>query len=411
MKYNNLVLLSLVITLSSCVSNKNTSYRVLNKNGKIVYFERKKPLYNQMVQEDANNTNKITEKLNLINVNSEEDKKIDNNLVLDSSAYTLKSVVDTVVKSSDIKQLAKSIDKNEKTKTILDFDDIPEYYFNSKAQSKQQIQIENVNLGEQKTVKIEKQTNKKVNEKKQGFFSRLFGKNDNKNKKNEKDTTAIKNNNNKNVEQNKTITYVTNFDNTINEKKDNNIEENDNVKTGTVVFNNKQKLGKSKNSNYSGNIVKQNSNVQVNKKFELNNQVKQNDKLNVVDNKNNTKYVLASDNSQNSNKTINKINNQDNKVDIRTNNKKTTTINKTNNYLVKGKYYIQLGSFINKNRAYNLANKFNNVGTKQIVIPTTIKGKAMFRTVIGVFNTKAEAEKEIEKVLEKGYFDCYVFKE
>ena len=61
-----LLIVITILTLTSCVSSKNTSYRVVNKNGKVVYFERKKPIYNNEIisnKQELTNIQNINKKV------------------------------------------------------------------------------------------------------------------------------------------------------------------------------------------------------------------------------------------------------------------------------------------------------------------------------------------------------------
>lgn len=310
----------------------------MNKNGKVVYFERKKPLYNDKMrtnEKELTNIQNINKTLKDTKINNQITNKktagIPDNLVLDSSAYTLRSVVDTVVKDDDIEYLAKVIDKNKKVKTIKDFD-IPEHYFNSSA--KNQSASKKLQIEQAKRIELENQ----INQQEYGLFARIFGGNRNK-------TVNDVKVGQQEMQQNKTS----------------------NIKTGKVVINNNQQRGKSKNSNYA-------------RSNNTNNQ------LNVVSKATNNNRVVSSVTSNN------------------------TSNNIKSSYLQSGKYYIQLGSFIDKNKANRLMAKFNDVGDGGAVVPINVKGKIMYKVAIGTFSSKAIAEKEMEQVLERGHFDCYVFR-
>ena len=316
----NLVFILLILT--SCIPNRQTSYRVINRNGKVVYFENKKtPLYNQNIDNiKVEELSKITNKAKQTSKGTiTQHNNIDNNLVLDSSAYTLQSVVDTIVKDDDIATLAKIINKNKTNKTIKDFDNIPESYFNS-------------NIPTEEELKRNKQI-MEDNKKKDGLFSKIKG-------------------------------FFTK------EKP-----EQDFIKYELV--NNTTK------SNTTSSLTVKDDNITVKK--------------------GKTYYKP-------SNKTTNTT------TQITTNSSITTTktyikpFQSTKQITNTGKYYIQLGSFKNKENATKLINKFDNVGDEQKLIPTNTKNGLMYKAVIGNFNTKEEAEKEMEKVLNKGHFDCYVVK-
>ena len=316
----NLVFILLILT--SCIPNRQTSYRVINRNGKVVYFENKKtPLYNQNIDNiKVEELSKITNKAKQTSKGTiTQHNNIDNNLVLDSSAYTLQSVVDTIVKDDDIATLAKIINKNKTNKTIKDFDNIPESYFNS-------------NIPTEEELKRNKQI-MEDNKKKDGLFSKIKG-------------------------------FFTK------EKP-----EQDFIKYELV--NNTTK------SNTTSSLTVKDDNITVKK---------------------GKTYYKPSTKATNTT------------TQITTNSSITTTktyvkpSQSTKQITNTGKYYIQLGSFKNKENATKLINKFDNVGDEQKLIPTNTKNGLMYKAVIGNFNTKEEAEKEMEKVLNKGHFDCYVVK-
>lgn len=316
----NLVFILLILT--SCIPNRQTSYRVINRNGKVVYFENKKtPLYNQNIDNiKVEELSKITNKAKQTSKGTiTQHNNIDNNLVLDSSAYTLQSVVDTIVKDDDIATLAKIINKNKTNKTIKDFDNIPESYFNS-------------NIPTEEELKRNKQI-MEDNKKKDGLFSKIKG-------------------------------FFTK------EKP-----EQDFIKYELV--NNTTK------SNTTSSLTVKDDNITVKK---------------------GKTYYKPSTKATNTT------------TQITTNSSITTTktyvkpSQSTKQITNTGKYYIQLGSFKNKENATKLINKFDNVGDEQKLIPTNTKNGIMYKAVIGNFNTKEEAEKEMEKVLNKGHFDCYVVK-
>lgn len=415
-----------ILVLSSCISNKNTSYRVVNKNGKVVYFERKKPLLNNNIisnTQELTNIQNINKKIkNTKEVEKINNDKIDDNLILGSSAYTLKSVVDNVVKEEDISYIAKQIDKNKKTKTIQDFV-IPEYYFNDNL-NKQRIDNR---TKEEKIKQIELEN--KENEREYGLFARIFGGNRNKTVNDIEQKTEEK------LENKTTI-------------KENKEEE---LKVGSVIIDKNQQLGKSKNDKYLSKQNKSKTDNKNNINYKLASTSENNEKnvlRNIKEyNKNETKAVNAEGKQEKQEIKKQKMgffgglfgkndvmeenrenNNGTNKQDItsvkidNTVNKQSTaqtvtqTVSETSNksmqgtYLQTNKFYIQLGSFANEAKAKKLLSNFGDVGDGGRVVPVKIKDKIVYRSVIGTFNTKISAEREMEKVLNKGHFDCYVFK-
>lgn len=456
-----------ILILSSCISNKNTSYRVVNKNGKVVYFERKKPLLNNNIisnTQELTNIQNINKKIkNTKEVEKINNDKIDDNLILGSSAYTLKSVVDNVVKEEDISYIAKQIDKNKKAKTIQDFT-IPEYYFNDDV-NKQRIDNR---TKEEKIKQIELEN--KENEKEYGLFARIFGGNRNKvtenivSKEDKEQIKKLESENQKNEQEyglfarifggnrNKTVNDI---EQKTEEKVENSstTEENkeEELKIGNVIIDKNQQLGKSKNDKYLSKQNKSKTDNKNNINYKLAS-TSENNEENVLRNikeynKNETKAVNAEgkqekqeikkqksgffgglfgkndvmeENRENNNNT-NKQDITSVKIDNTVNKQSTAqtvtqTVSETSNksmqgtYLQTNKFYIQLGSFANEAKAKKLLSNFGDVGDGGRVVPVKIKDKFVYRSVIGTFNTKISAEREMEKVLNKGHFDCYVFK-
>ncbi|MDR0572057.1 MAG: SPOR domain-containing protein [Rickettsiales bacterium] len=130
-----------LLALVSCVSRKTNAksgYRLVGKDGKVIYFEKKRSQFNEEqlkkqtdVKKDKNATSKKLEKVN----NSEAVKQTKESLnkkeeiLADSSAYSLRSVMDNIVKNDDINTIAKKVENSPKSKSIKDFDDIPDVYF------------------------------------------------------------------------------------------------------------------------------------------------------------------------------------------------------------------------------------------------------------------------------------------
>ena len=315
-------LIILLFILTSCIPNRHTSYRVLNRNGKVVYFEDKKtPIHNNNIKNNKEEMQEVADITKKAKQKTQTTSKIPEDLVLDSSAYTLRSVVDTIVKDDDIEKLAKSLEKTKKPKTIADFN-IPEYYFNSNVPTRQELEKNKQQIIE-------------INQQKKGFFTKIaswF-------KGNDSDTKAI----NTTKQEDK---YVLN-----NTSK---------TTASEPIFNKNQKTGKS-----------QDKYARSNNELTVKNRTKTSSQKN---------YSLASTNTASTTK------------------------------LEKGKFYIQLGAFKDQKNATKLLNKFDDVGNYRDTIVNNTKNGNIYKVVIGTFNSNSEAEKEMEKILNKGHFDCYVFK-
>ena len=143
MKKIFILLLLLFIAITSCKNRfQDTSYRIVGKDGNVIYFDRKKPEFNINYMEEQkirqltkNNTEVLTDKNGKNKNNNSNDfivysKQEKGKLMQDSNAYTIRSVMDNIVKNEDINKLSKEIEKNSNlSKTIKDFDYIPDMYF------------------------------------------------------------------------------------------------------------------------------------------------------------------------------------------------------------------------------------------------------------------------------------------
>jgi hypothetical protein len=110
---------------------KKSGYRLVGKDGKVIYFEKKRPQFNEeqikkQAKEKVKKSKKVggDEAAEKSTVSEEEKEK----MLLDSSAYSLKSVMDNMVKNEDMSALARKIEVSQ-SKTIKDFEFIPDGYF------------------------------------------------------------------------------------------------------------------------------------------------------------------------------------------------------------------------------------------------------------------------------------------
>jgi cell division protein FtsN len=324
--------LFIAMTVASCI-NKNTGYRVVGKDGKVIYFEKKRPILNeQQLGNKARQPVNTIQNVNNSNKNNgnEKNNKLNNELLAESGAYSLKSVIDDMVKDDDINKMAKTVQKNSQPKTIKDFN-VPEYYFRSKSAN---TTVKNPTQG------AEIKVNSDVKKESGGFFS-IF----------------------KSKSKNTNVANAAVIDN---------INTTPGIKTGTAVFASNQQFGK--------NNVTNNKTEQKGKNNVL-----------VINNSNNKKQNIATITT--TTETI-PLSNMTMEVD----------------FLEKNKYYIQLGSFSDEKKAKKLIDDFKDVGSERKVVPVIINKKNVYRSVIGRFNTKKEADKEMEKILNRGHFDVFTFK-
>ncbi len=381
------------MVLVSCVNeNTSTGYRLVGKNGRVIYLEKKRPTFNQeklmekqQITKQNNRVKQFNDSTNKKVIRINEDNKINENLVLESSAYSLKSVIDTMVDNKDISTLAKTVEKTQKPKTIRDFK-IPESYFNSSKYVKE-ITINN-----------------SINNKKDKY-----------NTKNNNDIIVLNNSTlNKNNKQQKTQKKESLFSTLFSRKKEN-------IKSSqksSIISNNKPEatLDIAKNNNTPIVINNNKPTNKIDDDIIKRNESIKNEFLN-GSKKNNIEVVKNKNQNINNNKNINKkVNNtknlNNNGIKNNSNFKKGQTKNKVviNDGLIKDKYYIQIGSYTNEKKAYKMVNDFNSTGNEQKVVPILFNDQQMYRVVVGAFNTKPEAEKVMEKIIEKGHFDVFVFK-
>lgn len=240
--------LYLFLLLTGCKKSE-TTYKLVGKDGNVIYFQKQKMQFNEEQKEKQKN--KVEPKEPLVDKVIKNDNFKKKELNLDSNAYTLRSVMDNVVKNDDINQFAKIIDSKNITKSIKDFEHIPYDYF------------ENVTDKERLTVQ--------------------------------------------------------------------------------------------ENKNYLLR-VKENSTLQE--------QIKKNSFENM----------------------------------------------KENTFLIKNKFYLQIGSFFDKIKPEKLLKQKNITNKKGEVIQIVINGKTIYRAVIGPFNLKSEAESAKQKIIQNGHFDILLFK-
>jgi cell division protein FtsN len=346
-----------VVVLSSCV-RQSTGYRVVGKNGRVLYFEKKRPDFNakqlknkemQEINSKSKNTTQTTSDIKPVS-------RIKEDFAQESSAYTLKSVVDTMVKDEDVGYLTKNIEKNKKPKTIKDFD-IPEYYFSNDTPK--------TNVVASGTVQINNAVVKKPGKMALGnFLSTFTNKVSRINRKKKEEKQEIMGNDSisaRVVKENPLLKFFT-------RKKSGKKQEIDNVSVGTE---DKKKVENKEEVENENKPEKENITI-VKATFNDNQQLGKNNN------------VLGSSNPKVKGPKI--------------------------SALIKNKYYIQVGSFTNAEKAQQLINNFVDIGSKQGVVPVISQNKQMYRAVVGEFNSRPEAEKEMEKVLERGHFDAYVFK-
>lgn len=82
--------------------------------------------------------------------------------------------------------------------------------------------------------------------------------------------------------------------------------------------------------------------------------------------------------------------------------------------LVKGKFYLQLGSSRNHKTAIKTLNKFSGIVDNCFILKTPAEDNESIvynRIICGHFDTKKDAELSKEKIIKMGHYDVFVFKE
>ncbi|MDR2778149.1 MAG: SPOR domain-containing protein [Rickettsiales bacterium] len=130
-----------MITLTSCSENRgrdsgNTSYRIVGKDGKAIYIERKRPKLNEdyiLKKKAEENREGVSDSRKTSKKSTKYSKIIGNDLNPSlsggSTAYSSKSVIDDISENNDLESYAENLKRNKSNKTIADFDHLPASYF------------------------------------------------------------------------------------------------------------------------------------------------------------------------------------------------------------------------------------------------------------------------------------------
>lgn len=123
----------MILLVISCSKDTKTSYRLVGKDGKVIYIDTREGQNGSRTRKSFQDTEHIENKAKTKAVNDNESiKQVENKKIpLISSAYTLDSVIDKDVKYDvGVNDSFENIRKNKKHKTISDFESIPSSYFN-----------------------------------------------------------------------------------------------------------------------------------------------------------------------------------------------------------------------------------------------------------------------------------------
>jgi cell division septation protein DedD len=111
------------------------SYRIVGKDGKAIYIDRKRPKLNEdyITKKKMEESGSETQNIRKNSRPSNQRKNIveDANVLSsrNSSAYTTKSVIDDINSNNDLESFAENLKRGKSNKTITDFDYLPSHYF------------------------------------------------------------------------------------------------------------------------------------------------------------------------------------------------------------------------------------------------------------------------------------------
>lgn len=399
----NILFLFVSVALISC-AGRDTGYRIVGKDGKVLYLNRKRTEFNkeklkeqqQKKVEIVPNNTKNNQNIHLVGATNNNGsinnngKKIDESLALESSAYSLRSVVDTIVKNEDINDIAMTVRKNQEEKTIKDFD-IPDYYFNS---SKYNIKkaSNSVNQSSISSLKNTNSTKNKIEKNKTKFLGGVFF-------GDEEERIKIAK---LNIEQLNNKQPITENQGNVVVSNQNLLKEKYNNDGGLIVLNSAIiDSYKNKQNTLNSSVEKKVNNKKIKKTNNKTNETTSN--LEIIPSPNGRIRTLPSNTSS-----VRSLAESEGTVLVTQQNKVNVKISQ-NTGLTSKKYYIQIGSFKQENKARKLLNDFIFVGTDTKVVPVEINNIKMYRAVIGTFNTKDEAKNEMKKLLDRGHSDAFIF--
>jgi cell division septation protein DedD len=149
---------------------------------------------------------------------------------------------------------------------------------------------------------------------------------------------------------------------------------------------------------------------------------KKNDNIEIIDNKinnnknlNNNIYIdnnidispqKVDNNMQIDNKPLNSTikNDKNNNDKIKISSKASKTIkNDTKKLAIDKGFYIQIGSYTNESSAKKIYDKYKNVNIGKID-----KKNGKYRVLLGHYDNKKNAEKDMEKIIKMGHYDVYI---
>jgi cell division protein FtsN len=76
-----------------------------------------------------------------------------------------------------------------------------------------------------------------------------------------------------------------------------------------------------------------------------------------------------------------------------------------------GTFYIQIGAYRNKTNAEQNLQRYSNIRRGTVKSYTNRSGVIIYRTVLGPYNSRSQAEVDLEKVIQRGHYDVYITRE
>lgn len=200
------------------------------------------------------------------------------------------------------------------------------------------------------------------------------------------------------------------------EIKENKIITDNSEKNISKTNNNIVSSNKNNNSN-TKNIINSNKNKEE-KKYVLNSGRRNNQNAtNSLSSKKNNKVIAESEvisgnltekntniSSQNKNQTAQANSAKSNRT--KTTNPPSSNAIKTTKTLDKG-YYIQIGIYGKKDNADKSYNKYKSIN-RGVIQEYSVSNSTKYKVLLGPYNNRELAEKDLEKVIKTGHYDVYI---
>lgn len=129
------VIFPVLLLLISCSKKEEITYRVVGKNGKAIYLDKKTPIANRQYTNTSKNASFTGNDVNGSTATNQSANSVENDNFRDlpiasSSAYSLESVIDRSYGYGDIStNAARHIDEVKQRRSIDNFDNLPQSLF------------------------------------------------------------------------------------------------------------------------------------------------------------------------------------------------------------------------------------------------------------------------------------------